>query len=110
MSFKTKYLESENARLRDENRALLCALLDALGRKEAANMLRGAAIPPPITQAQAIEKAKQEYEAVGVKKDGTVTKPSPMSPAARAWRYLAHMKSQNTKPINEETQERPRDV
>jgi hypothetical protein len=50
MFFKSRYLEAENARLRQENRTLLACLLERSGHREAANMLRGPDTPPAMTE------------------------------------------------------------
>lgn len=45
MFFKSRYLEAENERLRQENKVLLSCLLERSGHREAAHMLRGGEAP-----------------------------------------------------------------
>jgi len=63
MFFKSRYLEAENARLRQENRTLLACLLERSGHREAANMLRGPDTPPAMTEEQVKKLAKARTEA-----------------------------------------------
>jgi hypothetical protein len=64
MFFKSRYLETENERLRKENHMLLSCLLERSGHREAANMLRGSELPPAMTEEQVKRLAKAKTEAI----------------------------------------------
>jgi hypothetical protein len=81
MSFKSRYLEAENARLRAENRTLLACLLERAGHRVAADMLK---------QADA-----------GVLNDGRPPvefTPETNQPIGRGWRAIRSWLQQSTQP------------
>lgn len=70
MTWKSKYLEAENARLRADNRLLLAALLNQAGQRTAAEMVR-------------------DYKpAVIAGPEGVQLPPSPDTPVSRGWRSV----------------------
>jgi hypothetical protein len=104
VSWKTKYLEEENARLRRENRELLCAILDMNGRRTSAEMLR-ATVPPERREEQEKAAAKAATEFVG----SVLPKVDETRPSGRGWRWI-QKQWQKTLELPKEPEEKQEDA
>lgn len=60
-----KFYKAEVERLRKENRELLITILEASGRREAANMMRGVN-PPPETPLHKADPKRTTIESMGI--------------------------------------------
>ena len=73
-SYKVKFYREQLAIAKEENRMLLCALLAASGRSDAANMLK----PKPV-----------ESEPVQIVAGGSISEAVFPKPTSRGWRGVA---------------------